>query len=630
MFLLHKKNQFKKNKKFKARERNLFILLTAKVFMDEKIIVLDFGGQYAHLIARRVRELGVYSEIMLPNASIEKLSNAKGIILSGSPKSITDKTIEFNSKILKLGIPLLGICYGHQLLAKHQGGKIGKSGKREFGKTEIEIKNFNGLFAGTPQKQIVWMSHYDQVTEMPPGFELLATTSECKIAAMGNPALKHYGVQFHPEVVHTEHGMEIISNFVFDICKCKRNWSVQNYLEKEIEKIKKKTKNKKVLLLASGGVDSTVTLALLARTLPHEQLFAVHIDTGFMRKNETRSIKESLEKIGFTDLHVVNAEKEFLSALEGVTEPEEKRKIIGKLFVDLTEREIKKTGIRENDWLLAQGTIYPDTIETARTKHADKIKTHHNRVEQIVKMIEMGNVIEPLEQLYKDEVRELGRELGLPEELIWRHPFPGPGLAIRVLCSNGAKSNELISLEKKALQTAKHFGFGLKVLPVRSVGVAADLRTYARAALLEGEIDWEKLGNASTNLTNEFNELNRAVVALHPKKIKKIELLKAGLSRERIEILRKADAVVQQEIKNAGLYKNIWQFPVILLPLKVNGSSEAIVLRPVESREAMTAEFYKMPIEVLERIVKRLLEIKGIGAVFYDVSNKPPATIEWE
>jgi len=599
--------------------------------MEGKIIVLDFGAQYCHLIARRVRELGVYSEIALPDAPKERFAGAKGIILSGSPLSITDKTLKFNPEAFSLGLPVLGICYGMQLIAKELGGKIGKCGKNEFGFAELEVKNPQVLLAGTPEKQTVWMSHHDQVMEMPKGFELLGTTKECRVAAMGDFSRNHFGVQFHPEVTHTEHGMEMLTNFLFDACKCERNWSIQGYVEKQVKKIRERVGNKKVLLLASGGVDSTVTMALLSKALPHEQIFALHVDTGSMRKNETAEIEKTLEELDLVELNVIDASKEFLSALKGVVEPEEKRKIIGKLFVEITQREIGKAGVRENDWLLAQGTIYPDTIETARTKHADKIKTHHNRVEQIVKMIELGNVIEPLEQLYKDEVRELGKELGLPDELIWRHPFPGPGLAIRALCSDGkADAKELKELESKAQKRAKELGFSLHVLPIKSVGVAGDLRTYAHPALLEEKLDWGKLGKASTELTNEFKELNRVVFALHPKKVKKVEPVKAALSKKRLDLLREVDVIVHEEVMNAKLYRNIWQFPVILLPLKVNGKGEAIVLRPVESREAMTAKFYKMKPEVLEKIVKRLSKLKGIGAVFYDVTNKPPATIEWE
>lgn len=598
---------------------------------ENKILVLDFGGQYAHLIARRVRELGVYSEIALPDAPSEKLMEASGIILSGSPYSITDKNLAFNPKMFKLGIPMLGICYGHQLMAKELGGKIGRAGTREFGKTELRVEKESGILHGTPEKQTVWMSHYDQVTELPPGFKTLATTPECRVAAMGNNKIKCYGLQFHPEVAHTEFGMEMIANFVFDVCNCKKNWSMHDYLEKAIKKTKEKAGSKKVLLLASGGVDSTVTLAILSKALPKDQIFALHVDTGLMRKNETKTIEKAFSKLGFAELKVVNASKDFLKSLKGIREPEEKRKIIGRLFVDITRREIEKARVKENDWLLAQGTIYPDTIETARTKYSDKIKTHHNRVEQIVKMIESGNVIEPLEQLYKDEVRELGVELGLPSELIWRHPFPGPGLAIRVLCSDGKKekSKKLTETGKKAAKRARELGFSLRILPLKSVGVQGDLRTYAWPVLLEGKLEWDRLERASTTLTNEFEEINRVVLAVKPK-IRSLKLVKSALTKKRLNLLREADAIANEGIIKAGLYRAIWQFPVILLPLNVNEKGEAIVLRPIESKEAMTAEFFRLKEKVLEQIAGRILKLNGIGAVFFDVTNKPPATIEWE
>jgi len=596
-----------------------------------QIIVLDFGGQTANLIVRRVRELGVYSEIELPDAPTEKLREASGIILSGSPHSITDKNVKFNPEIFRLGIPLFGICYGHQLIAKELGGEIGRAGTREFGKAEMEIEREGKLLPGTPKKQIVWMSHYDQVTKMPKGFELLGKTEQCRVAVMGNPEKKYYGVQFHPEVSHTESGMEMIANFVFDVCKCKKNWSMQDYLEKEIGKIREKVGNKKVLLLASGGVDSTVVLAMLSRALPKEQIFALHVDTGFMRKNETTKIERALEELDLAELQVARAEEEFLKALKGVTDPEKKRKIIGKIFVDLTEREVGEAGVKESEWMLSQGTIYPDTIESAQTKHSDKIKTHHNRVEQIVKMIELGNVVEPLEQLYKDEVRALGSELGLSDELIWRQPFPGPGLAIRALCSNGKeKLTGLKSIEKKAKKKAEEFGFTLSILPVKSVGVQADLRTYAHPALLEGELNWEKLGQASTELTNEFSELNRVVYAVTPGKISKIKSVKADLNKKRLDLLREADAIAMEETRNAGLYRSIWQFPVAMLPLNVNGKGEAIVLRPIQSKEAMTAEFYRLDAVTLQKISEKIMKLEGIGAVFFDITSKPPATIEWE
>ncbi len=400
---------------------------------ENKIIVVDLGGQYAHLIARRVRELGVYSEIVDPDASSEDFKKAKGIILSGSPACVCDETIEFNKEIYELGIPILGFCYGHQMFARDLGGEISRQDVKEFGTAELEIKNKKGIFEGLSDKETVWMSHHDKISKLPSGFELIGTTDDCEIAAIADFKKHFYGLQFHPEVSHTPNGMKIFENFIFGICKCEKNWSMENYIEKQVEEIKKKVGDKKVFLLASGGVDSTVALALVNKAIGKERIYALHVDTGFMIKNEIPEVKSGLEKMGFSDFHVADASEEFFEKLKGIIDPEEKRNIIGNLFIEVKEKELEKLGFNEDEWILAQGTIYPDTIESAGTKHADRIKTHHNRVELVEKMLAEGLVIEPLSQLYKDEVRELGEKLGLPSELVWRHPFPGPGLAIRIL-----------------------------------------------------------------------------------------------------------------------------------------------------------------------------------------------------
>lgn len=601
---------------------------------ENKIIVLDFGGQYAHLIARRVRELGVYSEIKDPDASSSELKTAKGIVFSGSPASICDDAIKFNKEIYKLGIPILGICYGHQMFARDLRGKVSKQETKEFGFSELEIKNKKLLFEGLGKKETVWMSHHDKVGKLPEGFEIIGTTKECGTAAMANFKRNFYGLQFHPEVTHTKNGMKILSNFIFKICKCEKSWSMENYIENKVKEIKETVRNKKVFLLASGGVDSTVTLALLNKALGKEKVYALHVDTGFMRKNEIDEIKQALKKLGLSNFHVADASKEFFSALKGIIDPEKKREIIGNLFIKIKNDEIKKLKLDEKEWILAQGTIYPDTIETAGTKYADKIKTHHNRVELVQKMIVEGKIIEPLSQLYKDEVRELGEKLGLPKEIVWRHPFPGPGLAIRTLCSNGkAEGTDMFErVEAEAKKIIKKFNASLipKVLPIKSVGVQGDLRTYRNPLLLIGKTDFETLAKISNELTNSLKEINRVVWLVKPEKIEKIKLLKADLNRERIEMLREADAIVMRKIKEHKIMGKIWQFPTVLLPIDADGKGESIVLRPVESKEAMTVDFYKMKKEILEEIACEIMKIMGVGAVLYDVTSKPPATIEWE
>jgi len=596
-----------------------------------QIVVVDFGAQYAHLIARRVRQLGVYSEIVLPEEPIKELQDCKGIILSGGPSSVYEEGApKFDKAVFEIGKPILGLCYGQQVMAQALGGKVEKGNVREFGTAELEILEKKGIFEGLEEKETVWMSHGDKVAELPRGFEVIGRTQDCENAAVADREKGFFGLQFHPEVTHTPNGMKVLENFVFRVCSCEKDWSIEGFLKRKIAEILDKVGEKKVFLLASGGVDSTVALALLNKALGKEGVFALHVDTGFMRKNESKQVKTALEELGFSSMKVVDASNEFFRDLEGVADPEKKREIIGSKFVEVQQKELGEIGLNEEEWLLGQGTIYPDTIETAETKHAAKIKTHHNRVPIIKAMIEAGKVLEPISQLYKDEVRELGEKLGLPRDMVWRHPFPGPGLAIRCLCSDGKKENGNAELDDKLNGTVKTLGFKARTLPVKSVGVQGDARTYARPALLEGKLDWKKLEKASTLLTNSFAEVNRCVYALEPEIVESVELVEGFLTKERIEVLQEADAIAMKAIEEAGLMKEIWQFPTILLPLKVNGSGETIVLRPVLSKEAMTARFYPMKERVLKEISGKILELDGVGAVLYDITHKPPGTIEWE
>lgn len=599
--------------------------------MAAQILVVDFGAQYAHLIARRVRQLGVFAEIVLPEEPLERLKGAKGIILSGGPASVYEKGApKIGKKLFSLGKPVLGLCYGHQLMAQALGGKVERGKVREFGTAELEIAEYRGLFEGLGAKEAVWMSHGDRVSKLPKGFAAIGSTADCENAAVADFSRNFFGLQFHPEVTHTPDGQKILENFVFGVCGCERDWSIAGFLEKKVLEIRAFAGEKKVFLLASGGVDSTVALALLNKALGKERVFALHVDTGFMRKNESAEVEKALEGLGFSSLKVIDASKEFFSALDGIAEPEEKRKIIGNKFIEVQKKEFDAIGLNEKDWLLGQGTIYPDTIETAETKHAAKIKTHHNRVPIIKEMIGSGKVIEPLSQLYKDEVRELGEQLGLPHSLVWRQPFPGPGLAIRCLCSNGKENFVPRGLDEKLSKAVSGLGFSAKALPLKSVGVQGDARTYAHPALLEGKLGWQKLEKASTLLTNSFAEINRCVFAVAPENPGELKLEKAFLSRERIKLLQEADAVVMKAIEKNGLLGEIWQFPTVLLPLSVDGKGEAVVLRPVESKEAMTARFYPMEERILREISQKIISIGGISAVFYDVTHKPPATIEWE
>ncbi len=597
----------------------------------QKILVLDFGSQYTHLLARRIRELGVFSKILMPDCPSKELEEASGIILSGGPASVYENDApKFNPKIFELGIPVLGLCYGEQLMAHVLGGKVEPGKTKEYGLAKFSISKKNVLFEGMEKTQTVWMSHGDTVKELPTGFENAGFTGDCPNAAIFSEQKKMFGIQFHPEVTHTKNGMKILSNFLFKVCGCKKNWKIENLAEQKLSEIKESVGNKNVFFLASGGVDSTVALALFHRALGKKKVFALHVDHGFMRKNESKKIVVALKKIGFgeNELKVVDASKEFFSALKGVIEPEEKRKIMGKLFVDVADREAKKLSWQDN-WVLGQGTIYPDTIETKGTKNASHIKTHHNQAQIIKELSAKGLVVEPLKDLYKDEVRKLGMEIGLPNNLVWRKPFPGPGLAIRVLCSSG---KEIVSrdLNEKIKKIAKKFGFDATVLPVKAVGVQGDFRTYRFVCALSGKLDWKKIEKASTALTNESKEINRVVFCLQPKKILNAESFEAFLSKERVSFLQECDDAVMDEIeKNKKAGFDIWQFPVVLLPLKINGENEAIVLRPVSSAEAMTANFYPLNEKLLKKVLHRLSKVKAKN-VFFDVSHKPPATIEWE
>jgi len=597
-----------------------------------QIVVVDFGAQYAHLIARRIRQLGVYSEIMLPEEPLDKLKDCKGIILSGGPRSVYEKDAPKVSKeLFSLGKPVLGLCYGHQLMADMLGGKVEQGKVREFGTAELEIETEKPLFDGLEHSQTVWMSHGDKVEKLPKGFEAIASTADCETAAVADFERDFFGLQFHPEVTHTPNGMKVLENFVFKVCKCEKNWSIENFVEEKTDEIRATVGSKNVFLLASGGVDSTVALALLNKALGKERVFALHVDTGFMRKGESSEIKKALEGLGFSSLKVSNASDQFFKPLENVFDPEKKREIIGNMFIEVQRKELEALGLDEDKWILGQGTIYPDTIETAETKHAAKIKTHHNRVPIIKAMIEAGKVLEPISQLYKDEVREVGELLGLPHELVWRHPFPGPGLAIRCLCSDGGGNNVPNGLEDKLSLKVKDFGFSAVPLPVKSVGVQGDDRTYAHPAVLQGKLNWKRLEKASTTLTNSFPEINRCVYSVSPEKIETVELEEAYLTRERIAVLQEADAIVMDSIAEQGLLKDIWQFPTISLPLKVNSSQgETIVLRPVLSKEAMTARFYPIDEKILTDIAVKIAKLEGVCAVLYDVTHKPPGTIEWE
>ncbi|MCX6780255.1 MAG: glutamine-hydrolyzing GMP synthase, partial [Candidatus Magasanikbacteria bacterium] len=561
-----------------------------------EIAILDFGSQYTHLIARRVRELGVVSHIYANDVPVSKLKNASGVILSGGPRSLVrDKKLKIDKKIFDLGLPILGLCYGHQMLADIFGGKVASGQAREYGLANLKVQDAP-IFAGVKKNSNVWMSHGDHVSKLPKGFVQIAGSNSESIAAMYNAQKKFYGFQFHPEVAHSKEGKKMLHNFIFNICDTQKNWDTNLMMAAIENEIIKEAQDKNVFLLVSGGVDSAVCFALLEKVLGKKRVFGLHIDSGTMRQNETKKISTALKKLGFDNLHIHNAQKEFLAALKNVSEPEQKRKIIGDLFLDITDRIMKEKNMSGSGWLLGQGTIYPDTIESGGTKNADVIKTHHNRVPRVQQMIADGKIIEPLKELYKDEVRAIGLKLGLPKSMVQRHPFPGPGLAIRCLCSNGSKD----------LTTT--IAPNLLKLPVKSVGVQGDERSYSHPALLIGSNPgWAKLRALSPTITNKHKEVNRVLLPIFGdlKNINKAKLNKAYLTKPRLELLRKIDAIVDEAILADKKCAKIWQCPTVVIPFGYK-NKESIVLRPVESEEAMTVSFAQIPDDTLKKIITKI------------------------
>lgn len=596
----------------------------------EAIAVIDFGSQYAHLIANRIRRLKAYAEILLPETPLKEFSKFKGIILSGGPQSVYEKGAPtIDKKIFSLGIPILGLCYGHQLIARLLGGEVAAGQTKEYGLANLTVIRKTGIFEGLKGNSQVWMSHGDTVTKLAPGFVHLGKTDDCKFTAAGNFKKNIFSTQFHVEVAHTAEGMKILENFL-GICKIKREWSMKNFLEQKMEMLKRQLNGRKIFLLVSGGVDSTVAYALLSKALGEDRVYGLFIDTGLLRKNETEKTKSALKKIGAKNFHILNAKKHFLKVLSGVVSPEEKRKKIGDAFLDVQAAAVKKLKLNAADWVLGQGTIYPDTIESAGTKYADKIKTHHNRVPQILELIKKGKIIEPLAELYKDEVRELGTRLGLPQEVVWKHPFPGPGLAVRILCAEKNAGKTGVGEENEIAEYLGKNGLKGKILPIQSVGVQGDARTYRNPLAIWGrELDFSFLENISTALTNRFFDINRVCLLLSPEKIKNVRIIPGTLSPARIKLAAELDDIVMSFIKKNRIKREIWQFPTVLLPISVNGvKKESVMLRPVCSDEAMTANFYKMKGALLVELIKKLKP--KVSAVFYDITNKPPGTIEWE
>lgn len=507
------------------------------------ILIIDFGSQYTQLIARRTREVKVYSEIHSHTISFENVQKLqpKGIILSGGPMSVYDDSApSIDPQIFNLKVPILGVCYGLQFICKYFGGKVEPASDREYGKSILRITDNSDILRGIENASVVWMSHGDYLTELPKGFKVVGESEHSPICAISNPAKRFFGLQFHPEVVHTEEGEKIIRNFLFDICKCKGDWTPQNFIDEKLQSIKSTIGNSKAICAVSGGVDSTVAAVLIKKAIG-DNLVCIHIDNGLMRKNESEKIGRLFEeKLKLNHIHVDASEK-FLKNLKGVSDPEKKRKIIGNTFIEVFEDEAKK--IKDAEFLV-QGTLYPDVIESVSVKGAsDTIKTHHN-VGGLPEKMNL-KLVEPFRELFKDEVRNVGRSLNIPPEFINRHPFPGPGLGVRIL----------------------------------------------------GEI-----------------------------------------TKEKLEILREADDIFISSIKEADLYNSIWQAFTVLLPVSsvgVMGDARTyefvLALRAVTSVDGMTADWYTFEHDFLSSVSNKIInKVRGVNRVVYDISSKPPATIEWE
>ncbi len=621
-----------------------------------KIVVLDFGSQYAHLIAKRFRMLGYYSEIALPSADLDVFENAKGIIMSGGPSSVYEENVpEFNEEILTLDLPILGLCYGHQLMAKSYGGNVGKGQVGEFGFAQLNLNPTvkSPLFEGIEASQQVWMSHQDTVLQPGEGFEVVGSTKDCPYAALQNLSKKRFSLQCHCEVKDTPCGNQIFENFA-KFCGMEKNWDQDTVLQVILDNIKKEADGRNVLLFLSGGVDSTITFALLNKALGQDRVLGLHIDNGFMRKNESHNVAEAYRKFGFTNFIVEDASESFLKAIAGLTDPQKKRMAVGENFITVRNEVTARQNL-DDSWLLAQGTLYPDIIESGGTKNSHTIKTHHNRVAGIQELIAKGLIIEPIRDLYKDEVRNIGKKLGLSDQLVMRHPFPGPGLSINVLCNDGkswsTKDEEEFAAAQKELDGIKLDMFCPKcseslkrsVLPVRSVGVQGDFRTYRFPALLtfadQGEGFYhlpdkrEKVEECSSSITNSARFINRTCIKLFQRPgiaDSDLHLQEGYCDRRRLDQLREVDNIVLTELHNSGWYNKIFQHLTIDLPYASSADHASFVLRPVISEDVMTARFALLPKEVMSTIVHKIAELPFVDALYFDATNKPPATFGWE
>lgn len=591
--------------------------VSAPATPNAQIAVLDTGGQYTHLIARKVRELGVFADVLPSDTPAGVLGARRGIIISGGPASVYEAgSPDIDPGILAANVPVLGICYGHQLIAHHLGGNVEKGDRGEYGVARLELTAPDPLWQGVCSSQ-VWMNHRDSVSAAPQGFEVIGSTETSGIAAMSNVRRGIFGIQFHPEVVHTHEGVNIFRNFVFEICHATKDWNVSRRVPLVEQQIQRIAGGRNVFFFVSGGVDSTVAYTLCLRALGPERVYGVYVDTGLMRKGETELVRGIFASLGATHFEVEYAQDEFMAALAGKTDPEEKRLAIGEQFVKVQERLLQGRQFLDGSWILGQGTIYPDTIESAGTAKADLIKTHHNRVAGIQALIDTNRIVEPLTQFYKDEVREIGAELGIAPRFLNRHPFPGPGLAIRCLCSATCQAVMLCA-----------DGY---LIPVRTVGVQGDSRSYRQVLALDEPVDELAIRKLAPSLTNRRSDINRVVSICGSNAVPSLwKVHKASLTPARLDLLRDADQLVRDYCAAIGFEQKVWQFPIVLAPIGSTDAPESVILRPIHSVDGMTADVVAMPATELRYLVHKLLGLPGISAVFYDLTSKPPGTIEWE
>src|SRR5579884_3351390 len=582
---------------------------------EPQITVLDAGGQYCHLIARRVRDLGVYADVRPSETPAEELRGRKGIIISGGPASVYEAgSPRIDPAILSAGPAIFGICYGLQVMAHALGAPVEKGDKGEYGVARLNVSHPHRLFPEESGAAFqVWMNHRDRLAAPPPDFDVIAASGNCPVAGIAHRDRPLVGVQFHPEVVHTQYGNEILSRFVFEMAGCERDWSPKDRIALIEDDVRQTVGDRSVFFFVSGGVDSTVAYTLCLRALSPERVYGIYVDTGLMREGESDYVRRLFATLGAKAFRVEDASREFLTQLAGLTDAEAKRMAIGEEFVAVQDRVLRTEHFLDANWILGQGTIYPDTIESGGTAKADVIKTHHNRVAGIQQLISENRLVEPLRSFYKDEVREIGRELGIPEEFLTRHPFPGPGLAIRCLCS----AEEL---------PLKRVDDGL-IMPVHSVGVSGDARSY-RPVL------WAFVGMnhaRATELINSSTEFNRVVYQAASNAVfSDLRVTRGFIDAERLARLRRADMIVRRFSQAAGFEEQVWQFPVVLIPVGTSERPDSVVLRPIHSVDGMTAQSVEMPRDLLGRICGELLNIPGVCSVFYDLTHKPPGTIEWE